>query len=164
MSVKKNTFWQLTTTKRGIKMADRLYPNAKYYFKLRSDMLLRNLNERVPIWIEKLKTEHLINDIFNSKLITYQNNHSKKGIRTPWYYTDYFLFAEKEDFKRYYNFKKAYKYMDKDIGSEKTIALSYIWNKKPDTIHFTDDIGLKYFIFDKDNIDVHHTIREKYSL
>ena len=81
---------QLQTTKRGIALANQEFPNAKYYLKLRLDMRIPDLNQRVQKWIPDITVnggKENPNRVYDHKLVVYSWE------KQPWYLVDYWIFG-----------------------------------------------------------------------
>ena len=130
-------FVHILTTRRGIIKANEKFNSCKYYFKLRSDMFIENLDKLFLKWIILInKNIKNNNDIFKSKLIfkklnkkrglfkNYKIIKKKYNIDNRYYFCDYLCFGLKEDINKYYFFKKLN--ID-DRRAESMIFTSYIF-------------------------------------
>lgn len=89
---------QLQTTKRGIKLANESFPNAKYYLKLRLDMRIPDLDNKIQTWIPKITVNNVNeNRVYDHKLVVYNWENQ------PWYLRDYWIFGYKEDIIKFFS-------------------------------------------------------------
>jgi len=60
--------YQLNTVQKGIELANKIYPECKYYLKLRADMCLDDLDKYIPEW-EKRASAKSAGPIFDGKIL-----------------------------------------------------------------------------------------------
>lgn len=135
----------LQTTKRGLRLADQEFPNAKYYLKIRLDMRLGKLNEKITEWLPKMeiKSTEDENLVYNHKLCFCRISH------TPWSVSDFWCFGYKEDVNKYFDIPFIKKLNELPTGSHPVETYISIAGFKKNKVSLDFPILVKkYMLFD----------------
>ena len=89
----------LFTSKKGIEMAQKLYPKSKYYLRLRVDLVIENINQEINQW-KNIVQKSSTNSDFQKVMISPMYVYSQPPFN--FYANDYLLFGTKEDIVKYY--------------------------------------------------------------
>tara|TARA_R100001163_G_scaffold65473_2_gene62763 strand:+ start:13153 stop:13875 length:723 start_codon:yes stop_codon:yes gene_type:complete len=128
-----SSFWQITTTRRGIKLAKKLFPSARFYLKLRCDLFIFHLNKVIEYW--KTINKKVPKPILERKIIVPGYNR---------YHFDYLTFGTKNDITNYYcGYKKVVSTWTAEIRMSNSYIQSIYPTAKP-TDYLTVDSDIPY--------------------
>jgi len=151
----KSTFKQHLTSKRGINMANKLFPNCEYYFILRADMTIHNF----PYLINKWSNINMCindDDLIKQKIILKYSEAYKKAYNI----VSYFSFGHKQDICNYYNINKAI--TDNTFNSERIFCRSYMNTIGKHTI--SDEEMYNQYFYHDDEINISWYKYNKYGI
>lgn len=132
-----------TTSKRGIELAKKEFPNCTHYFVLRADMTLNNLSYLLNKW--SLLNMNINDNIFNEKIIVKYAYEHEEIFNT----TAYLAFGNKYDIEKYFFIKKAFVPSCWERGMpERIISRSYIYSINPNISN--KDIYEIYYYHEKE--------------
>ena len=143
-----NTNYHILTTKRGVNLAKKMYPQCDYYLKLRADQVLLDLHKFIPKWKKQIeKPPGADVRAFKKKLVSlgWGKCKGKTPRRIAWYIADYWTFGFREDIINYYNIP--YNTNKKIISGERYISYKYISSRIKNKRGF-DHIMSRYQISD----------------
>lgn len=129
VGLQNSLFYQVTTTKRGIQLANLKYPEAKFYLKIRCDMFFMNADDRIRDWMTLQcysNQEKTTRNLYRGKILSFRCYKNK-----AWYLTDYTAFGLKEDLEKYYSFQKCWQQKKPELNKEKRIAISSLKEHNP---------------------------------
>lgn len=139
----KNIFRMCTTSRRGIELAKKEFPNCTHYFVLRADMTLNNLSYLLNKW--SLLNMNINDNIFNEKIVLKYAYEHEEIYNT----VAYLAFGNKYDIEKYFCIKKAFVPNCWEKGMpERIISRSYIYSINPNISN--KDIYEIYYYHEKE--------------
>ena len=145
----KATFKMCTTTRRGINLAKKEFPNCTHYFVLRGDMTINNLKYLLDKWL--ILDINIKDNIFEEKIILKYAYEHEEIFNT----SAFLAFGNKFDIEKYFCIKKAFVPNCCEKGMpERIISRSFIYSINPNLSN--KEIYQKYYYHEKEmNITWH---------